>query len=377
VTHSGLLLLRRLGLLSLTTFAVSSVGVAQGINVDFQDARTPVPVPASTYAAAGSAGVWNGVSLPPGVATPLVDKSGAATAATVTVDPSLSLDLWFDNVNMAGDDAALLEDILHGGSAGAVYPITFNGVTPGTYDVVTYAIAPDDKLGHVTDVDVPGAPEGVQAVGGAPFTGVHVQGVSFARHTVTTSGTIEVLVAFNAGNISVNGIQLEPVDNTSSDGCDCTGGNAPCGHISGEGRGCPNSNPNGLGARLTASGLAVVANDSFALSVIDAAPNKPGLILAGTQSLGPVGVGIVPNTPGVLCVGGVTRRGAVVLTDAAGSASFPDFQGAPYGQSDIVALGTQISYTHWFRDPGTAAGCPNDTASSDFNFSNGWTVTWQ
>jgi len=377
MTQTEFLSLRRLGLLSLTAIAASSVGVAQGFNVDFQDTTTLLPVPVSTYAAAGSAGVWNGVSLPPGVATPLVDKSGAATAATVTIDSSLSFDLWFDNVNMAGDDAALLEDILYGGSAGVFYPITFNGVAPGTYDVYTYAIAPDNKAGFITDVNVTGSADGVQPVGGGLFTSGHAQGVTYAKHTVTTTGTIEVLVAINTSFISVNGIQIEPSGSSGESDCDCSGGNGPCFNASGAGRGCTNSNANGLGAQLVGAGTASIVTDTFSLSVADAAPNKPGLILSGTVSLGPNGVATVPDSAGILCVGGSTRRGAVVLTDGTGAASFPDFQGAPYGQSDIVVSGSPTSYTYWFRDPGTAVGCTGDTASSDFNFSNGWTVTWQ
>ena len=161
--------------------------------------------------------------------------------------------------------------------------------------------------------------------------------------------------------------------------CDCFWGNSPCFNSSGAGRGCPNSNANGLGAALVGHGHASTSFgfDTFSLSVTDAAPNKPGLILAGTDSQGLLGVATVPDSAGLLCVGGVTRRGDVVLTDANGAASFPDFQGAPYGQSDLVLVfNSQVAYTFWFRDPGTAAGCNNDTASSDFNFSNGWLVTW-
>ena len=166
-------------------------------------------------------------------------------------------------------------------------------------------------------------------------------------------------------------------DNSGASDCDCTAANGACSTVSESGRGCPNSNANGLGAQLVGMGNAVVGADSFGLAVTDAAPSKPGLILSGTASLGPNGLGTIPDSAGLLCVGGSTRRGSVVLTDANGAASFPDFQGAPYSSSDIVGVGLAVSYTHWFRDPNTASGCVGDTASSDFNFSNGWTVTWQ
>jgi subtilisin-like proprotein convertase family protein len=165
-------------------------------------------------------------------------------------------------------------------------------------------------------------------------------------------------------------------DNTGKSDCDCTGANGPCSTASGAGRGCPNSNANGLGAMLVGSGNASIGADTFSLALTDGPPSKPGLILSGTASLGPNGVGTVPDSAGILCVGGATRRGSVVMTDASGAASFPDFQGAAYSLSDIVTAGGSVSYTYWGRDPNTAAGCAGDTASSDFTFSNGWTVNW-
>jgi hypothetical protein len=368
----------RIGLLGLTTIAFSAVGTSQGINLDFDRAIGGIPSPASTYAAAGTAGVWNAVTIP-ATGTALVDKSGAPTGVTVTVDTALSFDLWFDNVNTTGDDANLMEDLIYGGLGGVFYPITFTGIAPGNYEVYTYAMAPDNKTGFLTDVDVVGSLDGVQAVGGTLFTG-HAQGATYAKHSVTvTSGTIVVNVAINTSFISVNGIQIEAGGsgggNSGASDCDCIAG-GPCFTVSGAGHGCPNSNASGLGAKLTGSGSAAIASDTFSLAVTDAAPSKPGLILSGTASLGPGGVSTVPDSAGLLCVGGSTRRGSVVVTDATGAASFPDFQGAPYGASDIVSAGSSVSYTHWFRDPGTTSGCPNDTGSSDFNFSNGWTVTW-
>ena len=164
--------------------------------------------------------------------------------------------------------------------------------------------------------------------------------------------------------------------NSGASDCDCSGGNSPCGNTSGAGRGCPNSNGNGLGAMLVGAGHGAVGSDSFQLSVTDAAPSKPGLIFAGTNSLGPNGLNTVPDNAGLLCVAGSTARGAVVFTNSGGSATFPDFQGSPYGASALVTVGLPVSYSYWFRDPGTASGCANDTGSADFNFSNGWKLTW-
>jgi hypothetical protein len=350
---------------------------AQGINVDFNSV-TVTPAPAATYAAAGTAGVWNGVqAIATGV--PLVDKLGSPSGVTITTSPTLSANLWFDNLNMTGDDAALMEDIIYGGVTGVFYPITFNGLANGSYDVYTYAIAPDNKTGFITDVDVTESTDGVQAVGGSLFAG-HAQGVTYAKHTATvTTGTITVQVRINTSFISVNGIQIEQAGggNSGASSCDCTGG-GNCSTVGGVGRGCPNSG-NANGAELIGSGNADSAGgaaDTFSLAVTGAALNKPGLILSGTGSLGANPLTTVPNSAGALCVTGMTARGLVVPSDANGNANFPDFQGGQYSASGLVGPAVSITYTYWFRDPGTAAGCVNDNAASDFNFSNGWTVMW-
>lgn len=167
----------------------------------------------------------------------------------------------------------------------------------------------------------------------------------------------------------------EGVPSSGSVTCDCTGGNSPCGTTGDPGHGCPNSS-GPAGAALVGAGVPSIGHDTFSLSVSSAAAMNPGLILAGTLDLGPQGLATIPDSAGLLCVGGTTRRGGVAFADASGAASFFDFQGAPFGASDLVSPGASISYTFWFRDPGTAIGCPNDTASADFNFSNGWTTQW-
>ena len=198
-------------------------------------------------------------------------------------------------------------------------------------------------------------------------------------------GKVEVIIGAPAADVNfVNdgyariytGPGGVPANSGASD-CDCSSGNSPCANVSGADRGCPNSNANGLGALLVGNGNASIGGDTFSLSVTDAAPSKPGLILSGTASHGPNGLSTVPESAGLLCVTGMTRRGEVVMTSAAGTASFPDFQGALYGASDIVTAGSPVYYTYWFRDPGTASGCTTDGPGSDFNFSNGWRVTWQ
>ena len=369
---------------TLVASSCALIGIATGahaqlINIDFDDPFGSGGPTAATYGAAGTPGTWNQVDAAVGPTFPLVDKSGAATSAVLDTGPQMVFPFSWTNAVLTGEDGNLLQDLVW--SAGALGgTLTITGLANGSYDVLTYAYASDNKVGGLTDVNVLESNDGVQTVGGAVWPGNHVLGTTYSKHTAdVTQGAITITVAFVAWGESINGIQIEQasVDNTGASDCDCSGGNGPCFNVSGAGRGCPNSNPNGLGAALVAAGNADTSNDTFSLSVTDAAPSKPGLILSGTASLGPNGVATVPDSAGILCVGGSTRRGAVVLTDAAGAASFPDFQGAAYGASDIVAPGSPVSYTYWFRDPGTSAGCTGDTGSSDFNFTNGWTVTWQ
>ena len=156
--------------------------------------------------------------------------------------------------------------------------------------------------------------------------------------------------------------------------CDGASGSCPCGTVGAVDHGCPNSNPNGLGAELYGAGEANTLADSFQLGVRHAPSLVFGLVLSGKADLSP-GISTIPDSAGLLCVGGQTLRGSAVLTNSLGFRDLPDFQGQPYGQASNVSAGTLTVYTFWYRDPGTACA-PNDTSASDFNFSNAWAVTW-
>jgi hypothetical protein len=164
-------------------------------------------------------------------------------------------------------------------------------------------------------------------------------------------------------------------ENTGAPACDGSAGDCPCAISGAVNQGCPNSNPNGLGAALVGTGNAAITSDTFSLSVTHGAFDKPGLVLSGKVDLSP-GVSTISDSAGLLCVGGQTQRGQVVFTNGSGAASLPDFQGAAYGQAGNVSAGTLSTYQYWYRDPNTACA-PNDTAGADFNFSNSWTVVWQ
>ncbi len=286
---------------------------------------------------------------------------GAATTRRVSVDSNGVEANGFSVFPVISGDGST---VAFNSVASNLVPVDLNGVS----DVFMASVA----TGAVRRVSEDSGGQGGDGASSEPCLNQDGTVTAFASTSTNlvlgdTNGVEDVFVSSPGGS----------GENSGESDCDCTAANGACATVSEAGRGCPNSNANGLGAQLVGTGSAELGADTFSLTVTDAAPSKPGLILCGTASLGPNGLGTIPDSAGLLCVGGSTRRGSVALTDANGAASFPDFQGAPYSSSDIVGLGVAISYTHWFRDPNTANGCVGDTASSDFNFSNGWTVTWQ
>ena len=153
---------------------------------------------------------------------------------------------------------------------------------------------------------------------------------------------------------TLNGVGA-PVDNTGSAYCygDGSNGDCPCGNNGAAGEGCTNSA--GTSALLAASGNAEIANDTFTLSVSGALPGAFCLFVQGDNQL------VTPLGNGYRCVQ-VDKRGPVVLTDAAGAASRS-------GLGADVTVGQTRNYQVIYRDTADACG-------GGFNYSNGWTVTW-
>lgn len=337
------------------TAGLSAPAAAQGFNIDFDNPFSTLQPTAATYPAAGTAGTWNQVDASLAIPTNLVDKSGAASGVTMTLSMNLNLTLDFPNANILGEHANLMDDIVFGGT---VESITFSGLANGIYDIYTYALAPDNKTGLITDVDVAESTDGVQAVGGLFWTGSHQLGLSYARHgAVVTSGTLTINISVNLGDISVNGIQIEPAGDPGAAYCfgDGSGVNCPCSAFGGPGEGCATTS--GSGATLLGTGGANVSGDSFVLTVTGAPANKPGLFFQGPNMLS------APAGDGILCSNASMRYG-VNFTDGNGMVTQTGF-GAN------ASSGQTLNYQYWFRDPS------NPCLSGGFNFSNGWFVTWQ
>ncbi|MBK7645467.1 MAG: hypothetical protein IPJ19_20910 [Planctomycetes bacterium] len=364
--------LDRLLLLPILFVAASSLR-AQSFNLDVGDNLILWPVPSNGYGgAAAQTGVWNNVSHPYTIA--LVDLAGAPSAASCASTVSSSFNWPFGT--LAGDDSALMNDIQAISSIGPAATWTFSGLANGNYAVYTYAWAPDSVNAH-TAVDVPGAVEAQQIVGGSWSGSPHVQGLTYALHHVAvTSGTLVVHCAGSGGTSgSVNGFQLVQEGGSSfSSFCagDGTAGGVacPCSNFGALGHGCENSATTG-GALLSASGS--TSPDLVALQSAGELPSPSSILLQGGVQLATPAV----FGDGVRCIGGVLKR-LYLVNAVAGVASFPP-AGGPSISARSAALGDPIApgsaryYQVYYRDPNPSF-CLG--GSSTYNVSSALTVNW-
>lgn len=133
----------------------------------------------------------------------------------------------------------------------------------------------------------------------------------------------------------------------------------PCENTGAFGEGCANST--GSGARLIASGSAVVGADSLQLSVLGAREDSRGIFLQGNLELG------IPFRDGILCVQGGTVRLEIISLDSTGA-------GTSTAELSVVggpSSGDTRLYQFWYRDPDFA---PCGTGS---NLSGAVEVHWQ
>lgn len=358
--------------------ALGSSVFAQSFNLDV-GAQFTFPLPSNGYGAAASqTGFWSGVSTGLGGAgspTALRDlATNALTTVTITASGGFG-DFTTPSALWSGDDQLLMgdaSDIENAGVPpfGGLITWTIANLSAGNYTIYTYALAPDFPAAYTTTVDVTGASEGPQTCVGAWTGSPHVQGVSFAKHTLTiTAGqNIVVLTSNTTTNPntnfgSVNGFQIVKGVPTTPGTAYCFGDGSgtacPCGPGA-VGNGCPNFVQAG-GARLAASGLASVAADTLVLSGT-LAPPGPGLYFQGST---PIAAGSVFGN-GLVCAGGSTPRLEIRIADALGASATT---------VAIHTLGSNVAgdlryYQLWYRDG--AGFC----VGAGFNLSNAVSLTW-
>jgi uncharacterized protein (TIGR03382 family) len=179
---------------------------AQSVNVSFGHSSGG---PSSSYAAAGASGAWNSVTGIAGSNFNLVGTDGSASGVSVSQSPTTTV-LTTSDPSVSGDDAKLLNNGLV--TTGAETCLAFHGFKPGMYEVLIYAWLPNQPtVKSRTRQDQ--APSTID-VGGA-WSGVHAEGVTYARYVVTVDSSGELpahsgLVP-GAPASALNGVQIRPL----------------------------------------------------------------------------------------------------------------------------------------------------------------------
>ncbi|MFM9958224.1 MAG: hypothetical protein ACKVZJ_09100 [Phycisphaerales bacterium] len=169
-------------LTALCVVAGARATCGQSLNVDF---GTPGTVPSSAYAGAGLAGAWNVIgAMPNSQVFPLVGLDGIGVAATVFCIGGSHL-IENDIPSTAGSDQALLDDMFVSTNSPVDLCLFFRNLQPGWYEVISYAIDPDNAAGQ-NRLRADFAAPGPVWIGGA-WPGQHAFGVTYARHFVQVS----------------------------------------------------------------------------------------------------------------------------------------------------------------------------------------------
>jgi len=327
-----------------------AAGQLPSIYVDLAASNSPTPgVPSPNLGAAlGVPGVWNDVdvalSLGAGsLSVPvLLDTGGQASAVELDIVNSSGgflAGVAFDEPFTTGDDALLMDDVMYfEGGAGT---LTFSGLPMGTYDVYTYAMAPDSPS-YATVVRVVGATTAPQVVAG-DFSNGYASGDTHALHTVTVTGAGTITIETLAANLfdSINGVQIAPNGAGPSLGtnyCSAT----------------PNST--GVPGSISAQGNPVAAANDFTLVASQLPPGQFGIFVTSRFQ------GFTPNVgSGNLCLDGPIGRfqqpSQILQADASGVFSLAiDTGGIPQGNVLVpIASGDSWSFQAWHRDT-TATG---------------------
>ena len=358
--------------------ALAAPTFAQDINIDV---ASQFGTPTNAYGAgAAQPGTWNPVNSVAGPYSSLnlLNTAGVATTADVSNVGGFG-DFSFNNAGTVGDDQALMDDCQDVGGLGGTTTWTFNQLTNGTYDVYTYAWAPDSGT-FLSNVTVPGSPSTNPQLVGGNWPGAQALGITYAKHTiVVNAGTFSATIATVSGFASVNGFQLDlqvAVPTVAYCLGDGTGTACPCHSLAipqngSPGRGCKNSKPGApFGALMTPvnaiggpnPSVSVTAND-LGLKCENMMAGSYTIFFQGTASLG--NGNISPFYDGLECVGGtVVRLGRI--TTMGGTNTLAGVAGV----AGLAAAAQTRHYQAAYRN--AVAFCTPAT----LNTSNALTVNW-
>lgn len=202
----------------------------------------------------------------------------------------------------------------------------------------------------------PTLPGGILRAGGSPTFGGPWCASAFLLPDLANNGPPSRTPG--AGNPSCDG-EFSGFPFCFGDG---TGAACPCQNFGSFDTGCRGSH--GRGARLTASGVPSVSQDSWGMGVDQLPASTIGLFLVGTQAAnGGAGLAL---SDGLLCIAGTLVRAELGPATALGVAS----SARAYSAVGTVAPGSTLYYQFWYRD---AAGV---SCGALANLTNGWEVTW-
>ncbi len=254
-------------------------------------------------------------------------------------------------------------------------------VQPGDSITISFSIrvqgTDSQALAELVSETSGGVPSVVEVLGGGPLP-IPAWDISWQQFSFTTaagpdvSAGISLQITADTGfdpnsfvSVWVDDVSAKLAGGVAAPGSaycfgDATGAACPCSAFGAIGEGCANTG--GIGASMSAVGTASFGFDTFRLDVVGVPGAKPGLILRGDNQTA------IPAGDGILCTTGGSQRSQVQVT-AAGVTSFTDFRGADFGT--VANLGAPTNFQFWYRD------ASNPCSGAGFNFTNGWTVTYQ
>ncbi len=196
-----------------------SAACGQSFNLDIGLAGVAPP---DTYGGAGQPGHWISVPGTQGVDYDnLVDVNGVTTGVGFTQFGGTET-LTVNDPALDGNDARLMNDYLVSYTM-IENCLFFNGLEPGTYEVIIYARMPaQPTVFSLTNVDEePGNPH---LLVGGPWPGQHEAGVSYSLHIaeVDASGALGMHSGVPPdGNLqdgaALNGVQIRKVEQVLGD----------------------------------------------------------------------------------------------------------------------------------------------------------------